>query len=127
MNLFRVIVRLRTFFHLSNESFNTPDSSTILNATYREEEIVNACDAPRGEVYLTASEKRDFMARYPGVNIEFIRPGFAGKKTKQHPCLYRINNVLIPKNINQAWNGPNSSKWLDASNKEYLSLVHNNT
>lgn len=80
----------------------------------------------KGDIYMTNQEKLEFMRNHPNATIEFIRPNYSGKN-KIQKSLYRINNIIIPKNIQQALQSNDKELWKAACDDEYLSLVNNET
>jgi len=113
-----------------DESYDTANSqieSLNLSNDLNDVDVsdLNEQDMPRGVVYLTSKQRREFIQRYPNADIQFVQPTFTGKRNP--PCKYIVNSILLPKSFKQAMMSRERELWKQATDEEYLSHIHNKT
>lgn len=78
-----------------------------------------------GEIKLNKKQKKEFVEKYPNVNLRFVRG--TNSKGPGKVSIYRINNIIAPKTFRNAMSSPEAVHWKEATDEEYNSLVSNDT
>ena len=113
---------------LSNDSFESANSQVeLLNLSQTDNESsiesLRDEDMPRGVIYLTANQRREFLNQYPHADLQFLHPVHTGRRNP--PCKYMVNAVFLPRTIEQAYSSREASEWRRATDEEYLSHILN--